>query len=1331
MFQLLNRKKYSDAEDDFRSNTEKKTEFYCTKHNIPSMKNVLLNHPRFNSESLFPTESIETVHVDVPVSTIKLDCLNPINAPIDAVADTGSSMQAISLKIASKYKNYLRRERRDFYVRTGNGIAVCNEYLPIYIRNRSAIIKSKFYVLPELPYDFLIGRSLIKTLGYHLMQDRVSTYTHYGEPLTLGNDTADTDYFDKLSYPITTGKKYDLSLVNVGDSALEKNIKAELLRYQCILSKHEADVGRIPGVEFEIPLRTDVDTTPIVRPQFPCNRKLLSEGERQIKFLLDTKRIRLSTSPWRASVFAVPKKNGEARLVFDYRGLNAISKLNKYPLPRIENLQRQFRGKTHITSLDMKSGYWHIGVAEKDREKLAFIFNGKLYEWCVMPFGPTNAPGYFQYVMHKIFKHLEFVLVYLDDISILSDSAEQHIKHLRIVFETLAKYNIKLRLDKCAFAQSETEFLGFLVDKYGIRVTKKYKEKVLKVPTPKSKKQLQRFIGLVNYLHKFIPNIHAKLKPLLSLIKKNVPFHWTSEHQSAFEEIKELIQQTSFLMHPNFDKEFVVVCDASSEGMGAMLAQYDEKNNLRPIEFASKVFTETQKNWHISEQETFAVVYFVEKWRHCLMNQHFKVLTDHKNLQELFNRSKNFRAGKLYRWAVRLQEFTFTAEYLPGSDNVFADYLSRDALDTPTANAVDRTEKEDTSDIVACYLQHFAKEIVNGDFAELYVGQAVKRNKRRRSSLADLPVIDNNEIRGKIRELKEKSKQNRSLLIPTPELTIPNPSAQQRIEHQIVVDKVKKLNSNALKRRRSDLRSNPVLLDPPLSDVIQDEYSVKDFTPEFVRLKQRNDTVCFAIIHYLEEDNATLIKDLPRCVSRVVITGRFLLDKHNVLRYKHKDRDLVVVPSMLRASVLNWAHHKMHHGSKKMQSRLFTQFWWPGATKDVEQHCQVCSSCQSVKRRRGPLRDAEQLKLFSAHEPFQLISIDIVGPLPQTTTGDRYIVSMIDKFSRYCMLVPVQDIKALTVVKALEKWITVFGAPYSILSDNGSQFTSELYALYAKQHGVKLRFTTAYHPECNGQIERLHRWIKERLALISYDSGANFLNGDDDWSDYLPIIQRSYNTTPTSMTNFAPSEIVFGQKLRTEMDHRMELPYTKRSPLEFVEYMENRRNIITQQANAAQARYDAIRAKSYNKNRKSASLSVGDFVLHDISARLTGNAKKLLPNFVGPYEITKISNDNKNYTLTDVQTGLQTFTAHLKHLKPFKKKKKAQVIAESPQELLVMRLLESMDINRVCSAENMSNNEKNAKNINGIDWAALRKENLCVMQNQDIESKLNEIFAMS
>ena len=231
------------------------------------------------------------------------------------------------------------------------------------------------------------------------------------------------------------------------------------------------------------------------------------------------------------------------------------------------------------------------------------------------------------------------------------------------------------------------------------------------------------------------------------------------------------------------------------------------------------------------------------------------------------------------------------------------------------------------------------------------------------------------------------------------------------------------------------------------------------------------------------------------------------------------------------------------------------------------------------------------------------------------------------------MLIPVPDITAISVVKAIDRWITTFGPPKSILSDNGPQFISSIYRDFMKNHqNVKFRYTSTYHPQCNGQIERLHRWIKGRLCCIARDGGLNFAEGNDDWSDYLGVIQYTYNSTPNRMTTYSAMDIVLG-KGNYKWD---EFVFNSDNPKEYIDFMANRQAIINNNANTQQLIYDTIREKSYNKKKhkhKPKEYEIGQKVLWNINSQFVGNPKKLGEKWIGPYEIVEIFNNYQNYRL--------------------------------------------------------------------------------------------------
>ena len=405
----------------------------------------------------------------------------------------------------------------------------------------------------------------------------------------------------------------------------------------------------------------------------------------------------------------------------------------------------------------------------------------------------------------------------------------------------------------------------------------------------------------------------------------------------------------------------------------------------------------------------------------------------------------------------------------------------------------------------------------------------------------------------------------------------------------------------------------------------------------FLRIKQFDDPICFAIIQLLDKGNRALIEDLPEYIQRYVLSGRFILDREGVLCFKHTRTKipLRVAPAILLSTILQHAHGKLHQGKTKMEHIIVNkmEYWWPKMREHIKLYVKCCNTCQHIKPGVYKAYSRGKMKLFPATEPFEQISVDIVGPLPTSYSGNRYIVTMIDSFSRYCMLVPVPDITSLSVVKAIDRWITTFGPPKSMLSDNGPQFISHIYRDFLSNHKkIKYKYTSTYHPQCNGQVERLHRWIKQRLSLISYDGGLNFVEGKDDWADYCGIIQYTYNSTPNRMTSYAPLDIMLGVD-----DYKLkEYEFTPRSPDDYIDYLAYRQMIVKNSAQIKQAIYDKVRKKRHDEKideDKIKKYEIGQKVLWNVNSQFTGNAQKLGPKWIGPFEITKIFNDELNYKL--------------------------------------------------------------------------------------------------
>jgi hypothetical protein len=400
----------------------------------------------------------------------------------------------------------------------------------------------------------------------------------------------------------------------------------------------------------------------------------LTELKKQLDDLLRHGFIRPSQSPFGSPILFVKKKEGDLRMCVDYRALNKLTVKNTYPLPRIDELMDHLRGAKFFSKIDLRSGYHQIRIAPEDIHKTAFRTRYGLYEFTVLPFGLTNAPATFMTLMNDVFRDLldSFVVVYLDDILIYSKNKKAHLDHIEQVLQRLQEHNLYAKLSKCDFCKNEVEFLGHVVGQDGIKVDPAKVKTVQEWPALTSVKEIQSFLGLVNYYRRFIPSYALIALPLSELIKKDVPFKWGPAQRAAFDFLKQALISAPVLAVFDPEKAISVHTDASDHAIGAVLMQEG-----RPVAYESRKLTPAERNYAVHEKEELAIVFALSKWRVYLhgTSEQFVVYTDHESLKYLDTQKHLSR--RQARWMTMLAEYNFQIVYKPGALNVVPDALSR------------------------------------------------------------------------------------------------------------------------------------------------------------------------------------------------------------------------------------------------------------------------------------------------------------------------------------------------------------------------------------------------------------------------------------------------------------------------------------------------------------------------------------------------------------------------------------------------------------------------------------------------------------------------------
>lgn len=298
-----------------------------------------------------------------------------------------------------------------------------------------------------------------------------------------------------------------------------------------------------------------------------------------------------------------------------------------------------------------------------------------------MPFGLTNSPSVFQSYVNDIFRDLidHFIIVYIDDILIYSNSYTDHVQHVRIVLNRLIQNRLYAKAEKCEFHQTATSFLGYIISQEGVAMDDKKVRAVLEWPLPTKLKELQRFLGFANFYRRFIRNFSSVALPLTSMTKHTTShLRWSTTALEAFQDLKTQFTSAPILHHPDPDIPFVVEVDASDSGIGAILSQRQgSPPKLFPCAFYSRKLSSAERNYDVGNRELLAMKAALEEWRHWLEGARhpFIVLTDHRNLEYLCSAKRlNPRQA---RWALFFTRFEFTVTYRPGSKNTKADALSR------------------------------------------------------------------------------------------------------------------------------------------------------------------------------------------------------------------------------------------------------------------------------------------------------------------------------------------------------------------------------------------------------------------------------------------------------------------------------------------------------------------------------------------------------------------------------------------------------------------------------------------------------------------------------
>uniref|UniRef100_A0A6A7FXQ6 RNA-directed DNA polymerase n=1 Tax=Hirondellea gigas TaxID=1518452 RepID=A0A6A7FXQ6_9CRUS len=882
-----------------------------------------------------------------------------------------------------------------------------------------------------------------------------------------------------------------------------------LLDYSDVITADDNDVGHISVCKHRIEL---TDEKPRHTPQWRLpyhTKRIINE---HVEKMLDSGVIENAASPWCSPVLLVKKSDGTHRFCVDYRQLNAVTKKESYPLPNIIETIESISGAEYYTVLDAKNAFHQVEMEETSKPLTAFHTSTGSYQFNRMPFGLFGSGITFMKIMNTVLRAQigRFAYVYLDDVVAYAKDFNEHIKNVKEILQEFRQAGVKIGISKCHFAKPQVKYLGHLVDREGSKPDPSNLSAMHKYPRPTTARKIRQFLGACGYYRRFIADFAIIAQPLINLTKKGERFKWTTTQEEAFNLLRTAMINAPVLKAPDFQRKYILHCDASKSAYGSVLNQ-EYEGNEHPVAFFSRTFKGPETRYTISEKEALAIVASVKHFAPYLQGEHFTIVTDHQALKQIF-KYKYSSNGRLARWALSLSEYDFEVKYKSGKLHVVPDALSRNPVEEETIYCI--TTETQTQD------------------------------------------------------------------------------AHQKFEVE-----------NLRKEQLADAVWGPVLkhLEGDLSATIPNFAASPDFYVEDRILKKRVQTV-------------------RPC----------------------RVRETIVVPQSLRKEALVLAHDSRigaHQGITRTWKRATEAWFWINMTTDIKQYVKTCIQCQ--KRNYSNQIVAPMGDFPAISRPLDRVGVDLME-LPPDDRGHRYVLTIVDHFSRYVVAYPLKNKSTEEVTQAFASFMPTYGVIRSVISDRGTEFTSRLFTEVCKRLDITFYHTTAYHPQSNGLTERYNRTLKQALAHIAAkDRGS--------WDRTLPWATLAMNTAYQSSIEEIPFFLFHGRDANVPLIKALKQPEVDYSLGEnYAAEMSARLHIafktVKEKSDAAHERSKQLKERGV-KNDK---IEAGAIVFLRNETHKVDSGKEWPAPFIGPFRIL-----NKTETNAEIQelNGHNIQRVHLNRLK--------------------------------------------------------------------------------
>ncbi len=1036
----------------------------------------------------------------------------------------------------------------------------------------------------------------------------------------------------------------------------------------------------MPGVPRELAehhLNLDPLARPIKQPlrrfSEPNRKAMLSEINRlrEAGFIKEI----FTEATWVANPVMVPKKNTKVlRMCVDFTCVNKHCPKDHFPLPRIDQIIDSTAGCERLSFLDAYSGYNQIRLKEEDEVKTAFITPYGVFCYRTMPFGLKNAGATYQRMMQKCLATQigKNVQVYIDDVVITSKKGATLIEDLKETFDNLDKFCLKLNPTKCSFGVPAGELLGFLVSARGIEANPDKIQAIVTMRKPTKLKEIQQLTGRVAALSRFVARLGEKALPFYALIKQGDKFQWNEEADRAFEDLKRTISTPPILVAPKEKEPLLLYIAATPQVVSTVLVvEREEEGKLhgvqRPVYFISEVLSPSKQRYPQYQKLAYGVIATARKLRHYF-SAHPIIVVNEAPLSNILNNPE--ATGRVSLWGIELSPRDITYEKRKAiKSQVLPDFIAEwmelqntgppDLSRTWTMNFdgskrvegagagvvlispegdklkyVLRMTFPNASNNEAEYeaLIHGMKMAKACGATRLKIfgdSQLVAQQVMNQCDAVNDSMMAYKEVYNELEKLFDGCEVNHISRLSNDEadvlanigsqcLPIPPGVFWEEIAERST--KPKKVQKKAKEEKTST----------PLKETTEDEEDQE--LVMMVQIPWMQAYISYIIRKEIPDDPVEARRVIRRSKAFTVIKGE--LYKRSISGVLQR----CVTPEEGRI-ILKDVHEGIcgHHASSRaIAAKVFRAgFYWLTAIEDAKEIVRTCDACQRFAAK--PHSPAAELTPIPLSWPFAQWGLDMVGKLHKASPGGyEYLLVAVDKFTKWIEAKPINSPDAASAIKFVKDIVFRFGVPHSIVTDNGSNFTSKEFKAYCAEVGIKLHFASVAHPQTNGQVEKANgiicNGIKKRLL-------GPLEKARHTWPEELPSVLWSIRTTPNTATQETPFFLVHGAEavLPIEIEHD--------SP-RVTEYNEEAsRKALEDDVDALDEARDEVLSrvtkyqqdlKNYHSRRlRPRSFQVGDLVLRLNQER----TEKLESPWLGPYVVTEVI-DGGAYRIKDKKTGV-------------------------------------------------------------------------------------------